>query len=71
VGTAGAGGACTNSLMQVMYGKKNAMALPSHDRSMPSFDGSWADLLLKLRSTLASATNNEGATVFTQVWYST
>jgi hypothetical protein len=53
--------------MQIMYSNKNAMALPSHDNSTPSFEGSWSDLLLRLRSTLASAKNQHGAAVFTQI----
>ena len=58
VGMHGAGGACTNGLMRIFYAK---------DETKPHFDGSWGELLVELRKSLAQARNDAGKQVFSQI----
>mmetsp|Transcript_44213 Transcript_44213/g.71077 ORF Transcript_44213/g.71077 Transcript_44213/m.71077 type:complete len:399 (+) Transcript_44213:106-1302(+) len=58
VGAGGAGGACTNALMQILH-RQNS--------ETPGYDGTWGELILDLRKGLATAANEEGKKVFTQI----
>ena len=58
VGMHGAGGACTNGLMRIFYAK---------DETKPLFGGTWGELLVELRKSLAQARNDAGKQVFSQV----
>ena len=58
VGVDGAGGACTNGLIRIVFAK---------DKTKAQFDGTWGDLLVQLRMSLQQATNDAGKKVFTQI----
>ena len=58
VGMDGAGGACTNGLMRIVFAK---------DKTMAQFDGTWGDLMVQLRKSLKQATNDAGKEVFSQI----
>jgi hypothetical protein len=58
VGVDGAGGACTNGLIRIVFAK---------DKTMAQFDGTWGDLLVQLRKSLQQATSDAGKQVFSQI----